>query len=224
MAAEANENLGNSYDLGSDLSCTACPCWYPGAIPGQYLIVINCYSQPSVPQAVVDHFRSRRLSSVSLIENFRRLRAGVVLRNNIIRSVYNRDDSCFARSVIRHLDVGNWRNCSKPTDVDCISPIRKSLTGAKIMYVVAADGYVVHRTIGAAVVVAGTYAEGRIVEIVVSNCQVVDGVVANGELHSVAVAATENRIVCIQHVIERCADRMGNQAIVTVGSDTLIWL
>src|SRR5208282_1733276 len=97
---------------------------------------------------------------VSLGENLRRLRAGVVLRNDITHSACNRNDPCFARPVIRHLDVCCWCNYSKPTDGDCVPPIRKGPTGAEIMYVVAADGYVVHSTIGAAAVTAGTNAEG----------------------------------------------------------------
>src|SRR6202044_266041 len=66
------------------------------------------------------------------------------------------------------------------------------------------------------------YSEWRSPEIILSDDHVIDREVSYGELHSVAIISATNRILRVKHIIDRRADRMGNQSVVTIGSDSLI--
>src|SRR2546430_15759131 len=90
------------------------------------------------------------------------------------------------------------------------------------MNMIASDRDVVYRAISPALDITRAYAEWRPPEIVITNCQVMDRVIANRELHSVAVVAATNLVVRVKHVIDRCADRVGSQPVVAIGSNSLI--
>src|ERR1700733_80590 len=79
-----------------------------------------------------------------------------------------------------------------------------------------------HRAMTTGAPVAGPYPEWRSPEIIPSDDHVVDRKISYGELHSVAIISATNRVLRVKHIIDRRADRMGNQSVVTIGSDSLI--
>src|SRR2546429_9979888 len=90
------------------------------------------------------------------------------------------------------------------------------------MNMIASDRDVVYRAISPALDITRAYAEWRPPEIVITNCQAVDRVIANRALHSAAVVDATNLVVRVQHVIDRCANRMGSQPVVAIGSNSLL--
>ena len=90
------------------------------------------------------------------------------------------------------------------------------------MNIVIANNYIMHRAMTTGAPVAGPYPEWRSPEIIPSDDHVVDRKISYGELHSVAIISATNRVLRVKHIIDRRADRMGNQSVVTIGSDSLI--